>query len=114
MRGIVFPSDRTIAYVDVPDPSPGPLDVVIEMKASGICGTDLQIIAVRATRHYTCRRSLIVHRLPGISRAGIVCAVDAAVPAEQTRISNVSWCTTIRATQPAIIAAAAGNSSVNA
>lgn len=42
MMGIVFPSDRTIAYVDVPDPSPGPLDVVIEMKASCICGTDLQ------------------------------------------------------------------------
>ena len=51
MRGIVFPSDRTIAYVDVPDPSPGPLDVVIEMKASGICGTELSPSARPGTIH---------------------------------------------------------------
>jgi threonine dehydrogenase-like Zn-dependent dehydrogenase len=114
MMGIVFPSDRTIAYVDVPDPSPGPLDVVIEMKASCICGTDLQ--NYRRPRDQGLYMPPLIDRAPiaGHKPAGIVCAVDAAVPAEQTRISNVSWCTTIRATQPAIIAAAAGNSSVNA
>jgi threonine dehydrogenase-like Zn-dependent dehydrogenase len=42
MKGVVFPGDRKIQYLDVPDPTPGPLDVVIEMKASGMCGTDLQ------------------------------------------------------------------------
>jgi threonine dehydrogenase-like Zn-dependent dehydrogenase len=42
MKGVVFPGDREVAYVEVPDPTPGPLDVVLEMKASGMCGTDLQ------------------------------------------------------------------------
>jgi hypothetical protein len=42
MRGVVFPGDRLVSYVDVPDPTPGPLDVIVEMKASGMCGTDLQ------------------------------------------------------------------------
>jgi threonine dehydrogenase-like Zn-dependent dehydrogenase len=42
MRGVVFPGDRNVSYVDVPDPSPGPLGVIVEMKASGMCGTDLQ------------------------------------------------------------------------
>ena len=42
MRGVVFPGDRMVSYLDVPDPTPGPLDAVIEMKASGMCGTDLQ------------------------------------------------------------------------
>jgi hypothetical protein len=32
-EGVRFPGDCTIAYVYVPDPSPGPLDVVIEMKS---------------------------------------------------------------------------------
>ena len=41
MKGVVFPGDRTVSYIDVADPGPGPLDVVIEMKASGMCGTDL-------------------------------------------------------------------------
>ena len=42
MKGVVFPGDRKVAYLEIPDPTPGPLDVVIEMKASGMCGTDLQ------------------------------------------------------------------------
>ena len=42
MKGVVFPGDRKVAYIDVPVPKPGPLDVIVEMKASGMCGTDLQ------------------------------------------------------------------------
>ena len=32
MRGVVFPGNRKIEYLEVPDPTPGPLDVVIELK----------------------------------------------------------------------------------
>jgi L-iditol 2-dehydrogenase len=42
MKGVVFPGDRKVSYLDVPDPTPGLLDVIVEMKASGMCGTDLQ------------------------------------------------------------------------
>jgi threonine dehydrogenase-like Zn-dependent dehydrogenase len=85
MRGAVFPGDRTIAYADVPDPSPGPLDVVIEMKASGMCGTDLQ--NYRRPRDQMPYMPSLIGRPPiaGHEPAGVVCAVGAAVPAEQAR-----------------------------
>ena len=41
MKGIVFLGDRKLTLHDFPDPSPGPGEVVLEIKASGMCGTDL-------------------------------------------------------------------------
>jgi D-arabinose 1-dehydrogenase-like Zn-dependent alcohol dehydrogenase len=41
MRGIVFRGDCTLELVTVPDPTPGPGEVVLEIKASGMCGSDL-------------------------------------------------------------------------
>jgi threonine dehydrogenase-like Zn-dependent dehydrogenase len=43
MRGVTFGGDRTVEYIEVPDPVPGPGEVVLEMKASGICGSDLHM-----------------------------------------------------------------------
>ena len=42
MRGVSFAGDRKIAFIDVPDPTPGPSEVVLEIKASGMCGSDLK------------------------------------------------------------------------
>jgi (R,R)-butanediol dehydrogenase/meso-butanediol dehydrogenase/diacetyl reductase len=42
MRGVVFKGDRKIDLVTFDDPVPGPDDAVIEMKASGLCGSDLK------------------------------------------------------------------------
>ena len=41
MRGVVFTGGREIELMNFPDPTPGPDEVVIEMKASGMCGSDL-------------------------------------------------------------------------
>jgi threonine dehydrogenase-like Zn-dependent dehydrogenase len=41
MQGIAFLGNRNVDLVDFPDPTPGPGEVVLAMKASGICGTDL-------------------------------------------------------------------------
>ena len=41
MRGVVFTGDREIEMMEFPDPTPGPGEVVVEMKASGMCGSDL-------------------------------------------------------------------------
>jgi threonine dehydrogenase-like Zn-dependent dehydrogenase len=41
MRGVVFLGDRKLEIRDFPDPAPGPGEVVIQMKASGMCGSDL-------------------------------------------------------------------------
>ena len=42
MRGAVFLGDRKIEIREFPDPSPCPGEVVIQMKASGMCGSDLK------------------------------------------------------------------------
>ena len=42
MKGIVFPGDRKVELRDFPDPTPGPGEVVLEIKASGMCGSDLK------------------------------------------------------------------------
>jgi threonine dehydrogenase-like Zn-dependent dehydrogenase len=41
MRGIVFLGGRKLELREFPDPTPGPGEVVLEMKASGMCGSDL-------------------------------------------------------------------------
>lgn len=42
MQGVVFPGNRVIDLREFPDPTPGPGEVVIEIKASGMCGSDLK------------------------------------------------------------------------
>jgi threonine dehydrogenase-like Zn-dependent dehydrogenase len=41
MQGVVFLGERKLELRDFPDPTPGPGEVVIAMKASGMCGSDL-------------------------------------------------------------------------
>ncbi|MFF2319272.1 zinc-binding dehydrogenase [Arthrobacter sp. NPDC058097] len=42
MRGVVFRGNRELEVLDFADPVPGPGDVVIRIKASGLCGSDLK------------------------------------------------------------------------
>ena len=42
MKGVVFLGDRKLDLMDFPDPTPGPDEVVLEIKASGMCGSDLK------------------------------------------------------------------------
>jgi threonine dehydrogenase-like Zn-dependent dehydrogenase len=42
MRGAVFLGNRNVELRSFPDPIPGAGEVVIEMKASGMCGSDLK------------------------------------------------------------------------
>lgn len=42
MRGVVFTGNSTLEIASFPDPEPGPGEVVVEMKASGMCGSDLK------------------------------------------------------------------------
>ena len=41
MKGVVFPGDRKVEVMEFDDPTPGPGEVVLEIKASGMCGSDL-------------------------------------------------------------------------
>ena len=42
MKGIVFLGERRTELREFPDPQPGPRDVILEIKASGMCGTGLK------------------------------------------------------------------------
>jgi D-arabinose 1-dehydrogenase-like Zn-dependent alcohol dehydrogenase len=42
MRGVVFRGNRELEVLNFPDPAPGPGEVVVEIKASGLCGSDLK------------------------------------------------------------------------
>jgi threonine dehydrogenase-like Zn-dependent dehydrogenase len=41
MKGIVFLGNRKLEVREFPDPTPGPGEVVLAIKASGMCGSDL-------------------------------------------------------------------------
>jgi threonine dehydrogenase-like Zn-dependent dehydrogenase len=41
MKGVVFLGDRKLELREFPDPTPGPRDVILAIKASGMCGSDL-------------------------------------------------------------------------
>jgi threonine dehydrogenase-like Zn-dependent dehydrogenase len=48
VKGIVFLGDRQLELRDFPEPRPGAGEVLIEMRASGLCGSDFR--AYRASR----------------------------------------------------------------
>src|SRR5260221_1860261 len=42
MQAVVFMGERKLQLMDFADPTPGPGEVVLEIKASGMCGSDLK------------------------------------------------------------------------
>lgn len=43
MQAVIFPAPETVSVEQVPDPSPQRDEVVVQVAASGLCGTDLHI-----------------------------------------------------------------------
>ena len=80
MKGIVFLGDRKLELRAFPDPSPGPRDVVLEIKASGMCGTDL----------HRYRRTLKPeeHFIPVHEPCGVSAGVGEAVTEREARLGD--------------------------
>jgi (R,R)-butanediol dehydrogenase / meso-butanediol dehydrogenase / diacetyl reductase len=90
MRGVVFTGDRTLELAEVPDPTPGPADVVLEMKASGLCGSDLKFY--RAPKGMD-PASLGLKGgdgpvIAGHEPCGVIAAVGREVPARNWRVGD--------------------------
>ena len=79
MKAVVFTGDRTLELMEVPDPTPGPGEVVLEIKASGMCGSDLH--QYRAPR----KEKL---NIAGHEPCGVVAAVGVGVPEEQVKVGD--------------------------
>src|SRR4030095_9919286 len=77
MRGVVFLGDRKLALEDFPDPTPDDGEVVLAIKASGMCGSDLRHYRAPASSTSSSRGPVIAGHEP----CGVVVAVGACVPA---------------------------------
>jgi len=80
MRGIVFVGDRQIELRDFPDPTPGPREVVVEMKASGMCGSDLN--------HYRLEAGKVLPIIRGHEPCGVVVERGSAVMEDEAPIGQ--------------------------
>ena len=44
MQAVVFPAPETVLVEQVPDPTCGRDEVIVQVAASGLCGTDLKMV----------------------------------------------------------------------
>ena len=80
MKAVVFLGDRKIDFMEFPDPTPGPGEAVIEIKASGMCGSDLKMYRAKGG---AAALGLVGDGSPlvaGHEPCGVVAAVGEGVP----------------------------------
>ena len=90
MKGIVFTGNSQLELREFPDPTPGPGEVVVEIKASGMCGSDLKLYrpapgVARASLGLGGQEGLII---AGHEPCGIVAAVGEGVSEKQARVGQ--------------------------
>ncbi|WP_137894521.1 zinc-binding dehydrogenase [Ramlibacter sp. 2FC] len=89
MRGLTFPGGREVAFVDFPDPVPGPGEIVLEIKASGFCGSDLHYYrrpkGTPASARFQYQAGPVIG---GHEPCGIIAAIGPAVPASIGRVGD--------------------------
>ena len=83
MRGVILHGDRQVEMREFPDPRPGPSQVVVEIKASGICGTDLHYYH-GTTVLFTADEPVISGHEP----CGIVAEIGTDVPDHVARVGD--------------------------
>jgi D-arabinose 1-dehydrogenase-like Zn-dependent alcohol dehydrogenase len=111
MHGVVFTGERALVLMAFPDPTPDPHDVVIEMRASGMCGSDLH--QYRRPRGQARATGIPVPEGPviaGHEPCGVVVAVGTAVDAKQARVGQRVMVHHYQGCTSATIAAPAGSS----
>ena len=77
MKGVFFLGNRKLEIREFPEPTPGPGEVVIAMKASGLCGSDLRQYrplkenraSLRVAGHEPC--GVVAEIGPGVTDVGV-------------------------------------------
>src|SRR5919202_5136667 len=88
MKGVVFLGDRKLEIRDFPDPTPGPDEVVLEIKASGMCGSDLKFyrtVGGAAALGLGGKGGPVI---AGHEPCGVVAAVGSNVSPKQARVGQ--------------------------
>ncbi|MCB1512266.1 MAG: alcohol dehydrogenase catalytic domain-containing protein, partial [Hyphomicrobiaceae bacterium] len=90
MRGVVFTGDRKLEIREFADPTPGPRDVVIEIKASGMCGSDLHTYRAAANPGGEVAGGVkrVAGTIAGHEPCGVVVAVGSAVTEQEARVGQ--------------------------
>lgn len=77
MKACVLRGQRDLTVVELPEPKPGPAEVVVRLGAGGICGSDLHYFAEGGAGDFRLREPMVL----GHEGAGEVIAVGAEVRA---------------------------------
>jgi len=77
MKACVLRSARDLTVVDLPEPTPGPGEVLVRLGAGGICGSDLHYFADGGAGDFRLREPMVL----GHEGAGRVVAVGSGVQA---------------------------------
>jgi threonine dehydrogenase-like Zn-dependent dehydrogenase len=88
MHGVVFLGNRQLELREFADPTPGPGEVVLAMKASGMCGSDLHTYRAQdgaASMGLGRAREPVI---AGHEPCGVVAAVGAGVSESQARVGQ--------------------------
>jgi threonine dehydrogenase-like Zn-dependent dehydrogenase len=90
MQGVVFLGDRKLELRDFPDPTPAEGEVVIEMKASGMCGSDLHNYRAPAQPAGTVAGGIKRQAgvIAGHEPCGVVAAVGTGVTEGEARVGQ--------------------------
>ena len=73
MRALVFTAPGTVEMLDVPEPDPGPGEVLVQVRAAGICGSELH-----GARHPGFRQPPLImgHEFAGTTAGGEAVVVN--------------------------------------
>lgn len=81
MRGVVFRGNCNLELISIPDPTPGVGEVVVEIKASGMCGSDLHFYRAKPN---PAADPIVAGHEP----CGVVVAVGSGVTGPHARIGQ--------------------------
>ncbi len=94
MKALLYNGPGAFAYTDVPDPFPGPSDLLVRVRACGICGSDVQGATGRTGRR-------IPPLIMGHEAAGVVEAAGPSVsgfaPGDRVVFDSTVYCHTCEA-----------------
>ena len=90
MKGVVFLGDRKLELREFPDPIPGPRDVILEIKASGMCGSDLHTYRAPAQPGVAVAGGIKRQAgvIAGHEPCGVVAVVGAGVSEKEARVGQ--------------------------
>jgi 2-desacetyl-2-hydroxyethyl bacteriochlorophyllide A dehydrogenase len=88
MRAVTFLGNRKLELSEFPDPTPGPGEVVLDIKASGMCGSDLKFYRASGGASSLGLGKVSGPIIAGHEPCGVVAAVGPGVPENVARVGD--------------------------